>query len=224
MKASFPSPQCSRPPSSRYPCDPECLHDQLQVCPRFGRVGKLQQVLNRRVAHFVLTQGSLRAFHRHGVFEVAVSVADEFLRAFQPVARTPEIGVGPFRDLHVFRQGIVERQQLCLMDPILGIAAIVRLDIEDQCILFIVERQQLCLMDPILGIAAIVRLDIEDQRILFIVDFHRITVKFSSNSYRMKPGPGAPGSEATARGYLRVPRRSLTGYMAILAGRRTGPR
>lgn len=169
MKASFPSPQCSRPPSSRYPCDPECLHDQLQVCPRFGRVGKLQQVLDRRVAHFVLTQGSLWAFHRHGVFEVAVAVADEFLRAFQPVARTPEIGVGPFRDLHVFRQGIVERQQLSLMDPILGIAAIVRLDIED-------------------------------QRILFIVDFHRITVKFSSNSYRMKPGPGAPGSEATAGG------------------------
>ena len=55
-------------------------------------------------------------------------------------------------------------------------------------------------MDPILGVAAIVRLDIEDQRILFIVDFHRITVKFSSNSYRMKPGPGAPGSEAIAGG------------------------
>ena len=169
MKASFPSPQCSRPPSSRYPCDPECLHDQLQVCPRFGRVGKLQQVLNRRVAHFVLTQGSLWAFHRHGVFEVAVAVADEFLRAFQPVARTSEIGVGPFRDLHIFRQGIVERQQLSLMDPILEVAAVVRLDIED-------------------------------QRILFIVDFHRITVKFSSNSYRMKPGPGAPGSEAIAGG------------------------
>ena len=169
MKASFPSPQCSRPPSSRYPCDPECLHDQLQVCPRFGRVGKLQQVLDRRVAHFVLTQGSLWAFHRHGVFEVTVTVADEFLRAFQPVARASEIGVGPFRDLHVFRKGIVERQQLCLKDPILSIAAIVRLDIED-------------------------------QHILFIVDFHRITVKFSSNSYRMKPGPGAPGSEATAGG------------------------
>ena len=138
MKASFPSPQCSRPPSSRYPCDPECLHDQLQVCPRFGRVGKLQQVLNRRVAHFVLTQGSLWAFHRYGIFKVAVAVADELLRAFQSVARTSEIGVGPFRDLHVFRQGIVERQQLSLMDPILEVAAVVRLHIDDQRILFIV--------------------------------------------------------------------------------------
>ena len=68
-------------------------------------------------------------------------------------------------------------------------------------------------MDPILEVAAVVRLDIEDQRILFIVDFHRITVKFSSNSYRMKPGPGAPGSEAIAGGP--APGKALFLYMAI---------